>query len=353
MVNKLKGLMILLVVGFLFGFGISQAEAAEVTTSVDLTPLSNSELGTLGIPCVDDAIDCVEVPSGSFDSNVTGNTTFFGYRLSADICADSADLISATSSLIVSGSLPNLIDEDGVLMMMGDSSGPALLSNFSVSSGNLYEFGGVSAISRGINSTFLGIGEIPVLDEGLIEGEFNLMGYTFGDLSNLIVLVEHDLSDGLLNGAVTSYPTVTITYDDSACPSVGTDTDGDGISDDQEMTDGTDYMDPCSPNPYALPDGDCDDDGLTNGQEDTNGNGLYDQGSETDPTNPDTDEDGVVDGEDSAPLDRCLPDTTQCDEDNTTPVTTLPKAGIPVAIFSVVASAIILSVYKLRKSSLS
>ncbi len=345
----------LLLAGSVMSFSSPRLEAAEVTTDVDLVPLSVIELGNLGIDCNGISEMCLEDMTGSVDSSVTGLTTFFGYRFASDVCADSADLISVRVSTTVSNSNSNLIDGNGVMLIAGDYNLVAPLTLLTINEGSLLNsaFSGPDVISRGFDTSMLQAGETPLPDDGLLDAVYDLSGYTMADLSDLITIVQHIQYDPLTAGVTTSLPTVTITYDDSACPSVGTDTDGDGISDDQEMTDGTDYMDPCSPNPYALPDGDCDDDGLTNGQEDTNGNGLYDQGSETDPTNPDTDEDGVVDGEDSAPLDRCLPDTTQCDEDNTTPVTTLPKAGIPVAIFSVVASAIILSVYKLRKSSLS
>ncbi len=47
---------------------------------------------------------------------------------------------------------------------------------------------------------------------------------------------------------------------------------------------------------------DVDCDGLTNAEEDVNGNGIVDVG-ETDPNNPDTDDDGALDGADADPLD--------------------------------------------------
>ncbi|HEL2384484.1 TPA: hypothetical protein TZS71_002321, partial [Streptococcus suis] len=55
------------------------------------------------------------------------------------------------------------------------------------------------------------------------------------------------------------------------------DTDGDGVTDGQEKTDGTDPKNP-----------DTDGDGVTDGEEKANG---------TDPKNPDTDGDGVTDGQ--------------------------------------------------------
>jgi gliding motility-associated-like protein len=98
---------------------------------------------------------------------------------------------------------------------------------------------------------------------------------------------------------------------DSANP----DTDGDGINDGDEVTGGSNPLDPCDPNPGALASNDCDDDGLTNGEEATVG---------TDPGNPDTDGDGINDGNEvdggSNPLDPCDPNplalgTNDCDGD--------------------------------------
>ena len=76
------------------------------------------------------------------------------------------------------------------------------------------------------------------------------------------------------------------------------DTDGDGVNDEADIAN----TDPCIPNPNAGP-CDQDGDGLTNTQETTAG---------TNPTNPDTDNDGINDGLEVAngsdPLDPCDPD---------------------------------------------
>jgi hypothetical protein len=114
------------------------------------------------------------------------------------------------------------------------------------------------------------------------------------------------------------------------------DIDGDGLTNDEEVTGVDDLstptvanvisdpLDPCSPNTAAGP-CDQDNDGLTNDEETTAG---------TDPLNPDTDGDGLNDGEEvtgvdnlstttvanaiSDPLDPCSPDATvgPCDQDN-------------------------------------
>ncbi len=77
------------------------------------------------------------------------------------------------------------------------------------------------------------------------------------------------------------------------------DSDGDGVIDGDEESDGTNGNDPCdlvlasqTVTPSAAWNNlDCDNDGVTNGEEITNG---------TDPLNPDTDGDGVTDGDEVA-----------------------------------------------------
>ena len=88
-------------------------------------------------------------------------------------------------------------------------------------------------------------------------------------------------------------------------PDPNTDSDDDGINDEEEKEDGTDPNDP-----------DTDGDGLTDGEEkeigtdpldpDTDNDGIedgYEVDNETDPLDPDTDGDGIQDGEDDFPID--------------------------------------------------
>jgi len=118
---------------------------------------------------------------------------------------------------------------------------------------------------------------------------------------------------------LTDFDEVTNTGTDPNNP----DTDGDGYGDGAEVTFGSDPLNPCDPNPNN-PVCDQDGDGLTNAEEGTAG---------TNPTNPDTDGDGVLDGEEvhgvddpstpyvatgtSDPLDPCDPINTNpaCDTD--------------------------------------
>jgi gliding motility-associated-like protein len=94
------------------------------------------------------------------------------------------------------------------------------------------------------------------------------------------------------------------------------DTDGDGLNDGEEVT-GVDQisttavatassnpLDPCDPNPFAIPTGDCDSDGLTNGAEQVGADTIADSGDETNPLNPDTDGDGLNDGEEVLGIDQ-------------------------------------------------
>ncbi len=91
----------------------------------------------------------------------------------------------------------------------------------------------------------------------------------------------------------------------------GVDADGDGFPESLDDDDN----DPCTPNPLAVASGDCDNDGLSNGDEES---------QQTDPENPDTDGDGVNDGQEvidsTSPLDACDPSATavpsgDCDGD--------------------------------------
>lgn len=91
---------------------------------------------------------------------------------------------------------------------------------------------------------------------------------------------------------------------------VGTDTDGDGLVDSDEQEAGTDPNDPDSDDDGLMDgtevheagtdplDDDTDDDGLTDGSEDGNHNGTVDEG-ETSPAEADTDGDGIQDGTES------------------------------------------------------
>ena len=90
------------------------------------------------------------------------------------------------------------------------------------------------------------------------------------------------------------------------------DTDGDGINDGTEYFSGSDPLSPCSPN-ANFPTCDPDNDGLTNAQEATLG---------TNPFVSDTDSDGISDGVEVAnasdPLSACSPNAifVTCDQDN-------------------------------------
>ena len=104
------------------------------------------------------------------------------------------------------------------------------------------------------------------------------------------------------------------------------DTDDDGINDGDEVTNGSDPLDACDPNAGG-PNSDCDNDGLTAAEEDLGADGLAGTGDETDPFDPDSDDDGYLDGievgQGSDANDPCDPDilaipNSDCDNDGLT-----------------------------------
>jgi gliding motility-associated-like protein len=127
--------------------------------------------------------------------------------------------------------------------------------------------------------------------------------------SSSVTLTMIDCNIDTDGDGLTDFEEVTDTGTDPNNP----DTDGDGYNDGNEVTIASDPLDPCDPNPMN-PVCDVDGDGLTNAEETTAG---------TDPNNPDTDGDGVLDGEEvlgvddpstpyvptgtSDPLDACDP----------------------------------------------
>ncbi|WP_211356931.1 hypothetical protein [Phaeodactylibacter luteus] len=120
-------------------------------------------------------------------------------------------------------------------------------------------------------------------------------GYAGYDAGNAIWSAADCDGDGVANGAEVSAST----------DPYNTDTDGDGVADGADSN-GTDPCLPVQAAGYTGYDassaiwsaGDCDGDGISNGDEDTNG---------TDPYNADTDGDGVNDDTDPDPLDPCSP----------------------------------------------
>ena len=134
----------------------------------------------------------------------------------------------------------------------------------------------------------------------------------------------YDPNNGRVTGNTDGYtgsnPDVKDPGVSTACVAEPTDTDGDGITDDQEVIDGTDPLDDCdSIGGTPLGTSDCDGDGLTTDEETTAG---------TDPDIADTDGDGVDDGQEvtdgTDPLDDCdsiggTPlGTSDCDGDGLT-----------------------------------
>ncbi|MCR9103259.1 MAG: thrombospondin type 3 repeat-containing protein [bacterium] len=151
--------------------------------------------------------------------------------------------------------------------------------------------------------------------------------YYVGNYDNAGTTCDTD-GDGLTDGEEIAGPDGIPGTGDETDPN-NPDTDGDGLDDGEEVTGVdnpatplvsggmSDPLDPCDPDPLAVGTNDCDEDGLTNDEEVTAG---------TDPLNPDTDGDGLDDGEEvtgvdnpatplvpggmSDPLDPCDPDNS-------------------------------------------
>lgn len=108
-------------------------------------------------------------------------------------------------------------------------------------------------------------------------------------------LVSTDLNFDGINGAPlleAPFNGYYLNFNAGAINSSGIDSDGDGLLDSIEDTNGNGIVDAGETDPFNS---DTDGDGATDGQEDINANGLIDIG-ESNPLNVDTDNDGLLDG---------------------------------------------------------
>lgn len=118
---------------------------------------------------------------------------------------------------------------------------------------------------------------------------------------------ENDGSERRNNRNPVDFPSDDCTRPNGVCPLPGQDSDNDGLTDEREEEIGTNPNDPDSDddglldgtevngqNPTNPLDADSDNDGLSDGQEDSSHNGALDAG-ESNPNDPDTDDDGLSD----------------------------------------------------------
>ena len=266
------------------------------------------------------------------DTELTGNV------LSNDTEADGDPIVAAIITTTTNGSL--IVNVDGSFIYVPNE-------NFFGADQATYS---TCDINSNCDTATIFISINPVNDAPVAVNSFieidNQSSYT----STLTPLVSDIDSDGftfgvatdVTNGTLTLSPNGDYTYqanadflgldsfefiacDESLCDTaqvvisvvvINNDTDGDGITNDEEIANGSDPNNSCDPNPNALGSNDCDNDGLTNDEENALG---------TDNTLADTDGDGINDGTEvtngSLPLDPCDPDfgavgTADCDGDN-------------------------------------
>lgn len=132
-------------------------------------------------------------------------------------------------------------------------------------------------------------------------GEYRLLATTDGltAQSPKIVVANAPISSSSSNSTVSQYIASSSSSSSSTTSSAGTDTDGDGLTDVFENQYGN------SDHPLDPTKQDSDGDGVSDADEDFDNDGLTnleEQTAGTNPTNPDTDFDGIPDGVDSNPL---------------------------------------------------
>ncbi|KAI9549368.1 hypothetical protein GHT06_003734 [Daphnia sinensis] len=261
---------------------------------------------TIGTPATIPTIGTIVVNGdGSFtftpEANYNGTVPVITYMVSdGNGGTDTGDLVITVTAV---NDAPVAVDD--VVTTPEDSpvSGNVLTNDTDVEGNTLtvsgYSIAGLTGpFTIGAPATIPSIGTIILNADGT---------FTFTPVANYngtVPVITYTVSDG--NGGMDSGDltiTVTAVNDESV------DTDGDGVTNEQELLDGTDPNDGCeyesgsqdltkvSSSWNSL---DCDDDGLTNDEELT---GIDDpatpadpKGIKTDPRNPDSDGDGVMDG---------------------------------------------------------
>jgi hypothetical protein len=217
------------------------------------------------------------------------------------------------SSLTGSFTLPVTQNFSGISVSVFDKTSESRQSVSTVNSGTRFDgaFALIldptisNAVVRGITNP--GFTTVATPLPGAVDFDMDVSSMTVGDYNNLAITVQHDMYDppnGYANQLTSSQPVVSVNYDDGPC-----DDDGDGYTNAVEDSSSYDRSDYCIPSFTAVGSSDCDNDGLTATQEASAG---------TDPSNPDSDGDGYLDGAEvlgassSDPLDKCDPDSSQC-----------------------------------------
>ncbi|MBE7630460.1 Ig-like domain-containing protein, partial [Tenacibaculum piscium] len=334
-----------------FPYTISDGNGGTDTANVDVTigntpPVAEDDSATTAINTLVN-VDVLSNNGNGLDSDVDGDTLTI-----TDINGTSPVVDTPIS---VTGGTVTLLS-DGTLDIQPDGTGTAITFPYTISDGN----GGndtanvdVTIVPKDENptaepDTASTLKDTPVTTGNVLENDSVLDNATitsFDAISTKGGTVVNN-SDGTFDytpaTGFVGKDTFTYTLCDDDTPkascsiatvtvTVGTsiDTDGDGISDSQEVIDGTNPENACDHKGGTTPGtADCDTDGLTNDEETT---GIDDpstpanpDGTITDPTKPDTDGDGVLDGIEilggTDPNDPCSLDAVYITEDKTTTV---------------------------------
>uniref|UniRef100_UPI001639D71C gliding motility-associated C-terminal domain-containing protein n=1 Tax=Croceivirga lutea TaxID=1775167 RepID=UPI001639D71C len=296
------------------GVAVTDSEIAiTVTNDGGLTGVTIAADGTLSVPA--------GTPAGSYA---------VVYQICENLNPTNCD--TATATVTVDAAVIDAVDDDFTTVVINEVQGGAagdITTNDTLNGAAVVDAEiTITVLDEGglTNVTVDGDGIINV-PAGTTPGAYTVtyqicenLNPTNCDIATVNIVVEDCLSeptndcdaDGLTNGEEVSLGT------DPENP----DTDGDGILDGEEVnTDSTDPLDDCSNvNGMPLADSDCDNDGLTTAEENAAGTDIY---------NPDTDGDGIQDGQEvevdgTNPLDDCdsvngMPlGTSDCDIDGLT-----------------------------------
>ena len=241
----------------------------------------------------------------------TPDTTYY-YRVSAQGTAESAFWPENGPAPVTTATMNSFIsDSKQLLLTLSNNEGTLDAAGWMVTASLSEAVSPVSAYvsdGAGENQAYLNLAQLFGADglnlslTGAYELNLGVKGFASGEITSALNL---DFSDNFYVSTIYPIEINVNDFQDSDgdrlpdsieniwCTEPGNpDTDGDGILDGTEDANHNGIVDAGETDPC---DDDTDDDDLSDGEEDVNHNGIVD-GQETDPTSPDTDNDGMPDG---------------------------------------------------------